>query len=260
MNPLGQLKAHRWFVAVAAIAVTGIAAVALVNPIRWRVHLLSLYAVGRIPDIDFQHLARFMAPRSKQNIVPLIEAKNPFEIIRNPRTSQADVRAGGELFLRRDCAHCHGSDGGGGSGGPALNRSEWKHGGSDWAVYRTVRYGVPGTAMPAHDLPDEAVWRLVTFVRFLGGNQAGATQGIANDEQAIDVRVPSQEIADVQLAGDDWLTYSGSYSSWRHSRLHSIDPSNVGQLGLRWIRPLDSSAPYIEATPLVRHGTMFLTL
>src|SRR5262249_20109304 len=152
------------------------------------VQLVGLYSVGRIPDIDFQHLARYMAPGSKQQIVPLIDTKNPFEIIRNPQTSQADVRAGGELFQSRDCAHCHGADGGGGSGGPALNRSEWKHGASDWAVYRTVRYGVRGTAMPAHDLPDEAIWRLVSFVRFLGGNKAAPMKGIANDEEAVDVR------------------------------------------------------------------------
>ena len=36
----------------------------------------------------------------------------------------------------------------------------------------------------------------------------------------------------------NWLTYSGSYSSRRHSALRQIDPSNVKNLELKWIHQM----------------------
>ena len=33
----------------------------------------------------------------------------------------------------------------------------------------------------------------------------------------------------------NWLTYSGSYASQRHSGLREIKPGNVSQLELKWV-------------------------
>ena len=249
--------ARRLLLGAMSLVLLGAGAVVLLKPLRWRAELTLLYATGRIPDIDFSHLAQYMSPGSKQVINPLIDARNPFEVIRNFQTSAADVQAGGELFRTGECAHCHGSDGTGGSGGPSLTTGTFKNGASDWAVYRTIRYGVTNTAMPAHPRTDEQIWQLVSFVRFLGGNQdAPVTQA-----PKLAVNVPASDIAAVLQPTNDWLTYSGSYSSWRHSALSEISPDNVGQLGLRWMRTfLESDADRDEATPLVRNGTMFVTI
>ena len=56
----------------------------------------------------------------------------------------------------------------------------------------------------------------------------------------------------------NWLTYSGTYSSNRHSRLDQITPANVDDLELRWVFQAQSLEPF-QATPLVVDGVMYLT-
>jgi alcohol dehydrogenase (cytochrome c) len=54
----------------------------------------------------------------------------------------------------------------------------------------------------------------------------------------------------------NWLTYSGTYRSERHSRLTQITPANVGRLELQWIFQSESTEKF-EATPLVVDGVMY---
>jgi alcohol dehydrogenase (cytochrome c) len=56
----------------------------------------------------------------------------------------------------------------------------------------------------------------------------------------------------------NWLTYSGTYASQRHSTLDQITPKNVGALELKWIFQLESLQRF-QATPLVVDGVMYLT-
>src|SRR5262245_33339685 len=133
-----------------------ILAVLAIPTTRWRAHVLFLYASGRIPDISAQELIRYMMPGSDQWMWPLIENRNPYAVVRNYRTTQSDIQAGSRLF-RAQCAACHAPDGSGGAGGPALTRN-LKHGESDWAVYRTIRLGLPGTVMGPHSLGDTELW------------------------------------------------------------------------------------------------------
>ena len=56
---------------------------------------------------------------------------------------------------------------------------------------------------------------------------------------------------------ENWLTYSGTYSSNRHSRLDQITPANVDDLELRWVFQARSLEPF-QATPLVVDGIMYL--
>ena len=54
----------------------------------------------------------------------------------------------------------------------------------------------------------------------------------------------------------NWLTYSGTYSSQRYSQLTQINPENVKNLELKWV----FQAHYLdtfEATPLVVDGVMY---
>ena len=56
----------------------------------------------------------------------------------------------------------------------------------------------------------------------------------------------------------NWLTYSGSYSSNRHSALDQITPANVVDLQLQWVFQARSLENF-TATPLVVDGIMYVT-
>jgi alcohol dehydrogenase (cytochrome c) len=76
------------------------------------------------------------------------------------------------------------------------------------------------------------------------------------------VRLSAQVAYDRLLRAADepqnWLTYSGSYASQRHSRLAQITPANVGTLEQKWIFQAESLEKF-ETTPLVVDGVMYLT-
>ena len=57
----------------------------------------------------------------------------------------------------------------------------------------------------------------------------------------------------------NWLTYSGGYSSHRHSPLTQIDQSNVKRLQIAWVFQGDASLQNFEATPIVADGVMYFT-
>ena len=89
--------------------------------------------------------------------VSVFGAENP--LARDP----AAVAAGREAFLKR-CAVCHGQDA---RGGQAANlvRARAVVGGSDEALFKLIRNGMPGTIMPPQkDLSDEGVWQLVSYL------------------------------------------------------------------------------------------------
>ncbi len=56
----------------------------------------------------------------------------------------------------------------------------------------------------------------------------------------------------------NWLTYSGNYSSTRHSRLDQITPANTADLGLAWVFQAQSLENF-AATPIVVDGVMYVT-
>ena len=56
----------------------------------------------------------------------------------------------------------------------------------------------------------------------------------------------------------NWLTYSGTYSSNRHSLLDQITPSNAEDLELKWVFQARSLENF-TATPLVVDGIMYVT-
>ena len=56
----------------------------------------------------------------------------------------------------------------------------------------------------------------------------------------------------------NWLTYSGTYSSQHYSLLNQINPANARDLDLQWVFQANSIQKF-EATPLVVDGVMYLT-
>ena len=74
----------------------------------------------------------------------------------------------------------------------------------------------------------------------------------------LDAQVTADRLRNAQSEPHNWLTYSGSYSSTRHSLLDQITPSNVGDLELQWVFQARSLENF-TATPLVVDGVMYVT-
>ena len=75
---------------------------------------------------------------------------------------------------------------------------------------------------------------------------------------ALRAQVTSERLAHATNEPQNWLLYSGSYMSQRHSPLKQIDPSNVKNLDLKWVFQAQSLQKF-ESTPLVVDGVMYLT-
>lgn len=225
---------------------------------RWRVHVLTLYGAGQIRDIELSQLIRYMAPGSDQTLTWLIHTRSPYAVIRNYRSSPADIRSGSELFLKQ-CAVCHARDARGGAGGPSLIGRRLDHGESDWAIYRNVRLGVPNTRMPSHALSDTELWQTIGYIRSL--DTPGARTKPQDLSTLPPVSVSYQQMAQVRETADDWLTYSGSYLGWRYSGLTEINRANANELALRWMYQLDGGERgEFQCSPIVRNGIMFVTI
>ena len=84
---------------------------------------------------------------------------------RNPLAGDPDAIKQGQVLFRQECVYCHGVGARGGARGPDLTTGAWVHGGSDADLWRTVKDGVQGTAMPAHRLTDREIWEILSYLR-----------------------------------------------------------------------------------------------
>jgi cytochrome c oxidase cbb3-type subunit 3 len=83
-------------------------------------------------------------------------------------TNAYDIAEGQKLFSWYNCSGCH-SNGGGGMGPPLMDDT-WIYGSEPENIYRTIVEGRPN-GMPsfAGRIPDAQVWKLVAYVRMMGG-------------------------------------------------------------------------------------------
>jgi cytochrome c oxidase cbb3-type subunit 3 len=86
---------------------------------------------------------------------------------RNPFTGDAKAITQGAVLFRQECMYCHGVGAKGGVRGPDLTTGSWNHGGSDAELADTIKEGVPGTAMPPHNLTADEIWQVVAYLRTL---------------------------------------------------------------------------------------------
>jgi alcohol dehydrogenase (cytochrome c) len=217
-----------------------------------RLRLYAQKAKGDIPQLSWVDLSRLTLLR--RGFVcdegTSLEASLQFSTV----ADDGDRRAGAQFFRER-CAVCHGANGTGGAVGPSLARPDFAHGDSDFAILQVLRRGIPGTAMPAADLPMRSLLQVIAYVRRL--------QEQSDDRGNAKAQHPAIWVSDkrLQAAGtrtDEWLTYSGSYNGWRHTSLAEITPANVSGLRLHWVKQFDIPDQNIEATPLVIDGVMFI--
>ena len=173
--------------------------------------------------------------------------------------SAADVQAGGDLFSHQ-CSQCHGADARGGSG-PDLTSGQFRHGGSDADLLRSITQGVPGTAMLPRSLSPAAVGQVIAFLRSAAAARAeeGSTPSATASASPFDVTFA--QLASAARDSGEWLMYSGSYDGQRHSRLVQITRDNVAGLRLKWLYQIPKFSPHAAQTsPLVVGTAMFVTL
>ena len=91
--------------------------------------------------------------------------------------------------------------------------------------------------------------RQQTFIALLVG---ALTAGTAS------AQVTFERLLNAEEEPHNWLTYSGTYSSTRHTRLDQITADNVDDLELSWVFQAGSLEAF-QATPLVVDGIMYLT-
>lgn len=168
--------------------------------------------------------------------------------------SQSVSQSGQELFTK-NCAVCHGSSGEGASG-PDLTNPQWQVSISDQELQKTLRDGVPGTAMPAFGarLQRAQVQLLVEHIRTLAKDAIQPE----NDLRSPRILVSSDRLLGAGSDPDNWLMYGRDYTNQRFSPLETIRRDNVRNLVPAW--SFQTGVPDgLEATPLFVDGVIFLT-
>ena len=88
----------------------------------------------------------------------------------NPYTGNPQaMQEGHDLFIRMNCAGCHGYTAKGGMG-PNLTDGYWRYGGVPVALFKSIYEGRP-QGMPAWNptLPPQEIWKIVAYLESLGG-------------------------------------------------------------------------------------------
>lgn len=241
-----------WVVAVGTLA--SILVLLTVDGLRWRAKVTIHKASGGLGEVSWRELARLVRPGSELYLEDVARTGSLYASVKNPHDGPADLDAGRNRFDAQ-CAQCHGADGHGGTG-PDLRRGV--HGASDWATYRAIRDGIPETPMSPSALDDREVWRLVAWVQEIRREVGPAFNSTATVPWTV-APVSAAMLANPAGHPESWITYNGSYSSWRHSTLRDIGPANVGRLRLEWAYQLEAPDARVETSPLVVGDMMYLT-
>ena len=192
----------------------------------------------------------------------------------------ADEEAGHKQY-DNTCSICHGGDAMGGEHGPAIARRLRRL--SDDQLSDLIHQGRTDRGMPAFPaLSGKSLADLLEFLHTVRANNNpilqqkmvdladgeklnGLVLSESNEDMAL--RTEDERIHLLRKAGDgyrevtsqtDWGTYNGNVSGNRYSPLNQIDKSNVALLTPKWVFTVPE-APYLEVTPLVVEGIMYVT-
>ena len=118
--------------------------------------------MGAMKAFSIAALAVMLATMPASAQQGLSAAKNPFE------GNDAAIKYGMGLFRAR-CADCHGVDARG-VRSPDLTQV-WASGRTDEGLWRTIRYGVANTEMPANPPPrgatEQEIWQILAYLKTL---------------------------------------------------------------------------------------------
>ena len=85
-----------------------------------------------------------------------------------------------------------------------------------------------------------------------------ASPSAATESESSGPGVSYRQIVEAEKNPGLWLTYSGTYSSQRYSRLDQVHRGNVNQLRLKWVHQMKTLVK-IETSPLVVDETLYVT-
>ena len=102
-----------------------------------------------------------LAPAAAQDPAdPSLPAENPFG--RDPAAIQS-----GDVIFHERCAVCHGQKAQGSMAANLVQTRSVRRG-SQAALFKLIRNGIPGTDMPPQpDLPENGIWQIISYLRSL---------------------------------------------------------------------------------------------
>lgn len=234
--------------------------VAVVPAYRWRAIVVARKLTGLLTDMSWADLGDIAHPGSGFELRHLARWGDPYSTIQDPYTAAADRSRGRELFAL-NCAKCHGAQATGGLA-PALVGRTLRHGDSDWAVYRTVTAGVPGTAMVGGLIGRRDIWRVIAYLRELGSSGSARTGFSGPDAVTLGPApdVSSAKLLESSSGTGEWLLPGGSYDGRRFSRDSEINIGNVSGLSVQWVYQLPPSDAPNESGPIVSGRYLYVTV
>jgi alcohol dehydrogenase (cytochrome c) len=247
-------------VAALLLVVVVVLPAAAVADYRWRTIVVARKLTGLLTEVTWGDLGDIAGLGSGFELRHLARWGDPYTTIQDPYTTASDRRRGRELFAL-NCAQCHGAEAKGGLG-PALVGRSLAHGDSDWAVYRTVTRGLPGTVMVGGLIGRRDIWRVIGYLRELGSSGAVKTGASGPDAIALD---PAPEVTYAKLLESssgigEWLLPGGSYDGRRFSRDAEINIGNVSGLSVQWVYQLPPSDAPNESGPIVSGRYLYVTV
>src|SRR5215470_5566346 len=81
---------------------------------------------------------------------------------------------------------------------------------------------------------------------------------LGSASQRLTAQVTYERLLNADSERGNWLTYSGSYRSWRYSALDQVNRQNAGSLKVAWVHQMPTSHR-IETTPIVADGVMYVS-
>jgi alcohol dehydrogenase (cytochrome c) len=229
-------------------------------PTRWRSVIVARKLLGVVQDLSWADLGDIAGPGSSVQLRRLAITGDPYRSVHDPYSSAQD-RAAGQRTFELICAKCHGTDARGGLG-PALIGRTLSHGDSDWAVYRTITRGVPGSPMEGGLVSRREAWFVMAYLRGLGAAPAARLTGAAGTVASL---APAHSVSFAELVHSsggtgDWLMPGGAYDGQRFARDRQINLGNVSQLAVRWIHQFPSTDAPNESAPIVSGDYLYVTL
>ena len=217
--------------------------------------------IGLLPDVSWAEVADLARFNSSVELRRLAAYGNPYSSVHDPFRGTSD-RVHGRALFDSNCSKCHGAEARGGLG-PALVGRPLTHGDSDWAIYRTIEHGVPGTAMQGGIVSHRDAWQVISYLRDLHGS-GGSVRASASDPVAVMLGAAPDVSSAALLASSEeigkWLLPGGSYNGQRFSRDTQINVANVSHLAVQWIHQFPSTTAPNESAPIVAGGYLYITV
>lgn len=221
--------------------------------VAWRLAIVKYKLTGKIPELPFNLLLRWIRPGSPVYLGGLAVHPNVNEGVVNLLSDPQSVAAGAKVY-GRICVECHG-DNAAGRTGPSLVNAVTSM--TDWKFFSTVKWGRPRTIMMAQPVSDLEIWQVNTFIKKTALDIALARRNIS--AELAPVTPVTREMLLSSNRSNDWIVHAGNYFSHRHSLHSQITRQNVQNLRLTWATQLNSHDPSLESTPIVADGRMFVT-